>query len=1081
MNNEKKILSDLIKTQRKSYQEFIQKGFKEEIKKLSRIKYYNFELKIDFNNIKYKKPKNSLQECILKNKTYSIPIFIPVSVKYKRTLVLKNKYILVGEIPFMSEKGTFVINGNTRVIINQIIRSPGIYLEKNKKENTTIGTIIPNQGSWLIIKINKYKELFARIDKRKKIPILILLQAIGFSKKKILYNIKHINKIENKKKTFEVNSVKKALLKLNEYISEQETNIINVRKFLFTKFLDKTKYDLGEIGRNKLNKRIYKYRFWRNKRILQPEDILGITKKLTKFQNNEENSDDIDDLKNKRIRQTGELMQNLIKLNIVEVIKTIKEKLDLFEEKLINKNAKIDISKIINPYILTNCFKKFFATNQLSQLMEEINPISELTHKRKINSFGIGAIDRKKANLNIRKIHPSQYGRICPIETAEGKNAGLILSLSKDSNINAKGFIETPFYKVIKRKIMFKNGLYYISAEQETNEILAPGDVAIIKKKYILNSKNDKILLRKNQTFIEKKTKKINYITSSPNQIISIGTGLIPFLEHNDANRALMGSNMQRQAVPLLFKEIPILKTGIEERIAKDSESTISANKSGLVKDITNKKILLEISYEKENTKYTTKTLTKKIKTKQKMNKLTKNYEIIKHVIEKEKKTNQNTFFKQKFFVKKNEWIKKGQSFIDGSGTLLGELALGKNILIAYMPYKGYNFEDAIVINKRLVDENILTSIHIKKYKTFIINNETEEEKITKFIPNATIKVIKNLNKNGLIKLGCYINNENIIIGKIKKTKLTSIKFKLLTAIFGKNVLEDNSIKINKGIKGIITKIKVIKKKSIYSIIVYVTEERKVKLGDKVAGRHGNKGIISKILPKEDMPYLQDGRTIDMLLNPLGIPSRMNVGQIFESLLGLAGSNLKERYKITPFSTNHNENISKEIVYNKLFEARIKTGKKWLFNANHPGKMILLDGETGNNYTQPISIGYAYMLKLIHLVEDKINARLTGPYSLILKQPIRGKARNGGQRFGEMEVWALEGFGAAFILQELLTIKSDDLTNRSKLLYSLIKSKQIPEPSIPESLKTLILEMQCLCLNINIYSKNKKIKNFFMN
>nr|AKL79025.1 RNA polymerase beta subunit [Euglena viridis] len=1076
MIKKKEILSNLLEIQRKSFQEFIEKGLQEELEKIKVIKYSNFNIKMFTHNMKYKKPIYSPETCILKNKTYAIYLYIPMQIKYKKHKIIKNKYVLIGEIPILTKKGNFIINGNTRIIVNQIVRSPGIYFERNVKENSLLSTIIPNQGSWITIKFNKEGAIYARIDKmRKKISVDLLLRTLGLSNKKIFYSIKTIEFLEETRQTKNL-TIKKSLIKLNEIITEKESNISNARNFLYSKFMDQNKYNLGKIGRIKINKKIYKKKLYIKENTLKPEDILGALTYLIKVNYGIENTDDIDDLKNKRIRTSGELMKNQTKLILNELIKNIKEKIEHIEEKIEKRIKTTNISEIINHNILTNIFKKFFTSNQLSQIMEETNPLAEITHKRKISSFGVGAIDRKKANLNVREIHPSHYGRICPIETTEGKNAGLILSLAKDVQITKYGFIETPFYKVINKKINLKKGIFFLSAEQEKNLKLAPGDLFNKFKNKKLILENITSCIKKNQSFVTSTNKRINYISSSRNQMISIGTGLIPFLEHNDANRALMGSNMQRQALPLEKKEMPLIETGIETQIAKDSQSTIVAKQTGRVKYSSSKKIIIQ-RFEKSCKKKINQSIIIKLKNRIK-NKYNKDKNIYKKTIyylENQRKSNQNSYLEQKSIVRKNEWVKKGQIIADGTGTFQGKLSLGKNILIGYIGWEGYNFEDAIVISEKLVKNDIFTSIHIKKYKTFIINNETGEEKLTRLLPNTNLITIKNLKRNGIIKSGSIINNQEILIGKIKNTMKKTTITKMLNNIFGKDTFKDISIKAPRGFTGTVSKIKILKRKSLYSISIYVTEKRKIQVGDKIAGRHGNKGIISKILAEEDMPYLQDGTALNMILNPLGIPSRMNVGQIFECLLTLAAVQLTEKYKILPFDeTQKNNQTSKNIVYKKLYEAKNKTGKTWLFKPNSPGKSKILDGRTGIPFQQPVLIGYAYMLKLMHLVKDKVNSRLTGPYSLIIKQPLRGKSRNGGQRFGEMEVWAIEGFGAAYVLQELLTIKSDDLTNRSKTLFSIMKGLEIPQPNIPESLKTLIVEIQCLCIELNIYLKDSK-------
>nr|YP_010700253.1 RNA polymerase subunit beta [Euglena deses]WCH63397.1 RNA polymerase subunit beta [Euglena deses] len=1048
---------------------------KEELKKIQIIKHNYFEIKLNANKMKYKKPIYGPEICILKQKSFSSSINIPIEIKYKKKTII-NKYISIGEIPIMTEKGTFIINGNTRVIINQIVRSPGIYFERSKKDNSIISTIIPNKGSWISIKIDKQGEIFTRIDKmKKKIPIITLLKALGLTKKKIYYTIKDIKLIKNISKETDIN-ILKSLLKINEIILEQKSTIMrfqNAKNFLNSKFMD-NKYDLSEIGRSKINKKIYKKELWKNQRTLRPEDILGTLNYLLKVKN--ENNDDIDDLKNKRIRSSGELLKNQINTFIYDIIKDIKEKIEVMEEKIIkSKDHKIEINEIINKNILTNVVKRFFTSNQLSQIMEETNPLAEITHKRKISSFGVGAIDKKKTNLNVREIHPSHFGRICPIETTEGKNAGLILSLSKDTSINKHGFIETPFYKIIKKYVRKDKGIFYLSSEQEKKLNLAPADLFKNKKNKIKGKSNKKTYIRKNQSFIIEKIKNLNFINTSTNQIISIGTGLIPFIEHDDANRALMGSNMQRQALATFKKEKPIIETGIENEIAKSSQSTIKSKKTGIVEFVTNKKLIISsipIQIEKRNNISLNQKIKKNLITFIQRKKIKKNI----YFLENSRKSNQNTYLQQIPNIKKKEYVKKGQIIVDSNSTFNGILSLGKNILIGYIGWEGYNFEDAIIISDRLVEEDIFTSIHIKKYKTFLIKNENEEvtELITRKIPDTNLKTTKILKRNGIIKIGSKIQKEEILIGKIKIIKERGIINKLLNSIFEKNIIKDTSIKAPKSITGIVTKIKIVQKKLLYTISIYITEKRKIEIGDKLAGRHGNKGIIAKILPREDMPYLQDGSQLDMILNPLGIPSRMNVGQIYECLLTLAGINLIEKYKILPFDEMQKAQTSKNLIYQKLQEAKEKTNKNWLFNYNYPGKTKVFDGRNGIPFQQPLLVGYAYILKLMHLVKDKINARLTGPYSLILKQPLRGKARNGGQRFGEMEVWAIESFGAAYTLQEILTIKSDDLTNRSEALFSIMKSKQLPQPSINESLKTLIIELQALSIDLKIFKVEKK-------
>lgn len=731
-------------------------------------------------------------------------------------------------------------------------------------------------------------------------------------------------------------------------------------------------------------------------------------------------------------------------ISIKELKKNLSKKLTKFEKEITKKKGKLNLINILNSKLLTIPIKKFFNSSPLSQISEETNPIAEITHKRKISFLVYNNQSKKTSNLQIREIHPSHYGKICPIETTEGKNAGLIWSLAKETRINQYGFLETPFFTRFKKNI---KKIVYINSNKEINNFS------------LKNNKNKK------------------YFSSiSSVQMISMGTSLIPYVEHNDANRALMGSNMQKQALCLLNKEIPILGTGTEKLISNISGSNVVSKISGIIKYVSLKKIIIHEKLNSKNINKFTKSFLNKIKEKN-LNINYKKYIKRTYFLKKEKRSNQNNYIYQIPVVGKKNWVKKGQILAEGPGTKNGNLSIGKNILIAYIPWKGYNFEDAIIINKKLVDENIFTSIHIKKFKTFLTANETGEDKLSKYIPNITNRESNNLKKNGIIKKGTFVKENDILIGKIKKEKNISPITKLLEVIFKKQRIKDTSLRMPKMNKGTILEVKILKKKSI-SIIIYIVEKRKIQLGDKVSGRHGNKGIISKIVNPELMPYLQDGTIIDMILNPLGIPSRMNVGQVFECLVGLAGKNLKENYKIISFNKMNKENNSLKLLYQKLYQAREKTKKKWIFDFNYPGKMKLLNGKTGNPFEQNVTVGYTYMLKLTHLVKEKLTARSLGSYSIITKQPLKGKAKQGGQRFGEMEVWAIEAFGCAYLLQELITIKSDDTINRYKILYAITEGSFMPKPQTPESFKVFIIELQMLCLDISIYKEGNEKKIF---
>nr|NP_074962.1 RNA polymerase beta subunit [Euglena longa]P27059.2 RecName: Full=DNA-directed RNA polymerase subunit beta; AltName: Full=PEP; AltName: Full=Plastid-encoded RNA polymerase subunit beta; Short=RNA polymerase subunit beta [Euglena longa]CAC24573.1 RNA polymerase subunit [Euglena longa] len=1073
MINRLKTYSNLLNIQSKSFKNFLKIGIINELKKIQKIIHSNFEINFHINALKYKKPKLSSESCLIKNETYNIDIKIPMEIKYEGKIIFKKKYISFCKIPFMTEKGTFICNGNTRIIINQLIRSPGIYIKK--KKNCLLATLIPKTGSWITIKRNKKKENFIKIDKiNNSIPLFTFLNILGLSKKKITLSLNKNNYSKNfkisKKKKIEIPTINLTQL-------SKENNIKTIRNNLYNRFLNSDNYNLGDTGRFKINKKIYKTEFFTNKKILMPEDFLGIFNYMIKIKNINIKSNKIDDLKNKIVLSVGELMQNKFNNIIKDIYTKIIEKINKFEQKKKQeekynkekKEEKIKINKtyFINSKNLTDNIKKFITTNPLSQLLNDLNPLSELTHKRKISTLGIGGIEKNKASTKIREIHNSHYGRICPIETSEGKNAGLVLSLAKDIRINKHGFIESPFYKVIKGNIKKNKGIFFISSENEKNIKIAPCDILKnfkLNKNYGVKNKNE---------FYYDSYKSINFISTSTDQFNSIGTGIIPFLEHNDANRVLMGATMQKQALILKNKEPSLIETGREILINRDSKSTIIAKESGTVIYSSSKKIIIQKKSKKS--KFKNINLFKKyFKKKLKKNKKIKKHKHTIYLLNIDEKNNSNIYQTRTSIVKKNDWIKKGQIIAEGIGSLNGNLCLGKNILVGYLSWEGYNFEDAIIISERLRNEDILTSIHVKKCKSFLINHKEKKEEITKNIPDIKLKNVKNLNNNGIIKIGSKINGKEILIGIIKK-RLINYEVELIYEILSEYERKNISVLSPKNLVGIVTNTKIHKIKNCYQIEIYITEKKKIQIGDKLSGRHGNKGVISKIIPIVDMPYLPDGTPIDIILNPLGIPSRMNVGQIYECLLNLSAINLKERYKIQPFDEYQYKNNSEILIYKKLNQSRKKTKKEWLFNPNNPGKTILFNGKNGKPFKQTISFGYSYILKLMHIAEEKIHAKTISNYSSIIKQPVKGKSKNGGQRFGEMEVWAIEGFGAAFLLQELLTIKSDDLHNKSQILKNLMNGLSMSKPNVPESFKLLILELQSLGLNINIFTKKKTL------
>ncbi|MEN9217113.1 MAG: DNA-directed RNA polymerase subunit beta, partial [Gloeomargarita sp. HHBFW_bins_162] len=747
---------------------------------------------------------------------------------------------------------------------------------------------------------------------------------------------------------------------------------------------------------------------------------------------------------NRRVRSVGELLQNQVRVGLNRLERIIKDRMTSAEtERLTPVN-------LVNPKPLVAAIKEFFGSSQLSQFMDQTNPLAELTHKRRISALGPGGLSRERAGFAVRDIHPSHYGRICPIETPEGPNAGLIGSLATYARVNQYGFIETPFYRVDHGRIRRDLPPVYMTADQEDERRVAPGDIRADEQGNILEPL---VTVRYNRAVTQCERHEVEFVAVSPVQVVSVATSMIPFLEHDDANRALMGSNMQRQAVPLLRPQRPLVGTGLEAQAARDSGMVAVSRTDGEVTYVDAEKIVVRSTQGMEIT----------------------------YPLQKYQRSNQDTCINQRPLVYVGDEVQKGQVLADGSATEGGELALGRNVLVAYMPWEGYNYEDAILISERLVSEDIYTTIHVEKYEIEARQTKLGPEEITREIPNVGEDALSQLDENGIIRVGAWVEAGDILVGKVtpKGESDQPPEEKLLRAIFGEKArdVRDNSLRVPNGEKGRVVDVRVFNKDykdelppGVNMVVrVYVAQKRKIQVGDKMAGRHGNKGIISRILPRQDMPHLPDGTPIDIVLNPLGVPSRMNVGQVFECLLGLAGLHLGKRFKLIPFDEMYGPEASKKLVHGKLQEAARKTGKPWLFNPAHPGKVILTDGRTGEPFDRPVTVGCAYMLKLVHLVDDKIHARSTGPYSLVTQQPLGGKAQQGGQRFGEMEVWALEAFGVAHILQELLTVKSDDTRGRNEALNAIVKGRPIPEPGTPESFKVLMRELQSLCIDIAAY------------
>lgn len=922
------------------------------------------------------------------------------------------------------------------------------YHKKYDEKDLYTAILIPDYGSWIRFafqkntKINSYKypiknqedEVIIQLDKVNQKPLIHLLKEMGLTDLEIYQNLQYSDFFY----------FTKPLLTNSKYSNHPLPRFnLNLNYFKniseFSRIFDSTYYRLGRVGRLKINNRL-NLKISERLQTITYEDIFAITDKLISLTISKTVQDDIDHLKNRRVRSVGELLQNLFRIGFQRLVR-----------KLRNQTNKIDSSHLLSFNIVNATVREFFGSSQLSQYLDQTNPLSSLTHRRRISGLGPGGFDRDRISFAVRDIHPSHYGRICPIETPEGQNVGLIASLTTCARVNQSGFLETPFWRVINGKVLKTGNPIYLTADIEDLYKIAPADIATNKENYLIRNL---IPVRYQQEIISVTPSEVDFIAISTVQIVSVAASLIPFFEHDDANRALMGSNMQRQSVPLLLPQKPIVGTGLENQIAIDSGMSLSSQTDGIVSSVTASKIIIKDQTGKKLT-----------------------YKLQKYL-----RSNQQTCINHRPIVWQGETIKSGQMLTDGPAITDSELSLGQNVLVGYMPWQGYNFEDAILISERLVYDDIFTSIHIERYKIEIDKNSETFEQTTKNIPNLNLSEVNHLNENGIVTVGTFVKPGDILVGKVISNNTSELlpESKLLRAIFGTKAkgVKDNSYRMPDGEYGRVIETVTFNRKTkltykFEKIYVFIAQVRKIQVGDKIAGRHGNKGIISRILPRQDMPFLPDGTPVDILLNPLGVPSRMNVGQLYECLLGLAGDKLNSRFKILPFDEMYGLEISRILINKKLRQASIAKNESWLFNPYVPGKMVLIDGRTGQEFDNPVTVGNAYMLKLIHLVDDKMHARATGPYSLITQQPLRGKAQHGGQRFGEMEVWALEGFGAAFTLKELLTIKSDDMEGRNETLNAIVKGHQIPKFGIPESFKVLLQELRSIGLDMSTYKIEK--------
>ena len=1080
-------IPDLLIVQKDSFKWFIEEGLKEILDEISPIEDFSGRFSLEFLNHFFEEPLKSLEECKITDSTYSQPLYVTAQFLDRETGQIKQQTVFLGDFPIMSDTGTFIINGTERVIVSQLVRSPGVYfsqeIDKTSDKEIFIGKMIPGRGAWLEFDTDKRDTVGVRVDRKRRQHITAFLRALGVieTKEEAIELFGDYPSIQNTIERDPDTTPEAALIDLYRKLRPGEpATVESARNLVKQMFYTPKRYDLTKVGRYKVEQKLGRDYGEKDAEtysteidgMLQIEDIIDTIKYVVALHAGDENFenklgrtipvrlDDIDHFGNRRIRTVGELVQNQVRVGLSRLERVVRERMTTQEPEAITPQSLINIRPI------QASLKEFFGTSQLSQFMDQPNPIAALTHRRRLSALGPGGLSRERAGFEVRDVHPSHYGRMCPIETPEGPNIGLIGTLATYGRVNRFGFIETPYWKV-ENGVVKTNKAVYLTASQEDEYTIAQANAPLNDDGTF---KNKRVLCRQNGgqvSFVMDKD--IDYMDVSPKQICSVTTALIPFLEHDDANRALMGSNMQRQAVPLVTTEAPYVGTGMEENVARDSGEALISPIAGEVVSVTGDEIIL-----KENE--TNKKFTFEVK--------------------KFKRSNQATSVNQKPLVRVGLKVKPGDVLADGPSTQGGELALGKNLLVAYMPWDGYNFEDSIVISERLVKEDVLTSVHIAEHEIEARDTKLGEEEITRDIPNVAEEVLMDLDEMGIVRIGAEVTPGDYLVGKVTpkgETELTPEE-RLLRAIFGEKAREvrDTSLRVPHGERGKVIDVQILKRDDgadlppgvNQKVRVYVAIQRKIQVGDKLSGRHGNKGVISKINPIEDMPFLEDGTPVDILLSPLGVPSRMNLGQILETHLGWAANegwnDFKGKSKAsngakpgtlvsTPVFDGADEDEIHQILKN------VNPNRDGNLLVNEDGKATLYDGRTGEKFDSKITVGYTYILKLIHLVDEKIHARSTGPYSMITQQPLGGKAQFGGQRFGEMEVWALEAYGASYALQELLTIKSDDTVGRVKVYESIVKGDNIPEPGIPESFKVLLKEMQSLCLNVEILSAGEEI------
>ena len=1106
-------LTDLLDIQKKSYQWFLESGIKEVFDDLFPVESFTGNISLEFGDYSFDEPRYSIKESKERMVTYAAPLKVQARVFIHETGEVKEQEVFLGDMPLMTEAGTFIINGVERVIQSQLVRSPSIYFKREIDKNgrhVVSGEIIPNKGTWLEFELDARDVIYVRIDRTRKVPVTTMLRALGLSSDEAIKEVFGENRfIQNTLEKDSTKNTDEALIEIYEKLKPGEpATLDSAKNQLIVRFFDRFRYDLAKVGRYKFNKKLNvldrllgqtlaenlkdgkeiiarKGEKIDKKRLeeLRPYFEKGLNVKevtineeldefnkiqvvLVKDINNESNNikiigndqsidskrltisdfyaavsyylnllddigniDEIDHLGNRRVRQVGELIQGQFRVGMARMERVIRERMTTQEIDAVTPKSLINIRPV------TASLKEFFGSSQLSKFMDQINPIAELTDKRRLSSLGPGGLSRDRAGMDVRDVNVSHYGRICPIESPEGANIGLITSLASYAKINEYGFITTPYRKVVNKHIT--DEVVYLTADEEADYYISQATINIDKDNNILD---DEVVARLNGENVKCKSSEVNFIDVSPSQIVSITTSCIPFLDHDDARRALMGSNMQRQAVPLLKTEAPIVGTGVEYIAARDSGSTIVAKADGVVEYADSKKIVVKNAKGKDE-----------------------------YYLANFERSNAESNISHNPIVKKGDKVHRGEVIADGPSTDKGELALGKNMVVAFMTCNGYNYEDAVVLNERLVKDDVYTSLHIEHYDLDCRDTKLGPEEITRDIPNVSEEARKNLDANGIVRIGTEVNEGDILVGKVTPKgmqELTSEE-KLLHAIFGEKTREvrDTSLRVAHGADGIVHDIKVYTKENsdelpagVSKIIrVYIIQKRKIQVGDKMSGRHGNKGVISLILPEEDMPYLPDGTPVDIVLNPQGVPSRMNLGQILELHLGMAGKKLGLHYATPVFDG-----------------ASVDEIKEQMANAgmDPDGKTDLYNGRTGEKFENRVAVGVMYMIKLHHMVDDKIHARSTGPYSLVTQQPLGGKAQFGGQRFGEMEVWALYAYGAAHVLQEILTVKSDDVIGRVKVYEALVKGKPVTGAGMPESFRVLIKEFQALGLNVEMIDQN---------